>query len=337
MLAFESRVSIQEIDHATFEDLTPLRLTSPVPIVFRDLVQHWPLVGEAKQSASQAADYLRRWSNGNLVQAFEAPAGVHGRFFYNEQLDGFNFGPKNSTLDKVLDEIFAAQDSSDSPSVYLGSTSVNHILPGFREHNDIPQLSSAPLVSIWAGTRSRIAAHFDIPDNLACCVAGKRRFTLFPPEQLENLYIGPLDFTPAGQPASLVDFYQPDFQRFPKFKQALEQCSVIELEPGDAIFIPSMWWHHVEGLADFNVLINYWWRQVPHFMGSPLDALNHAILSIRDLPEAQRNVWRNVFEQYVFAPMDTQHIPADRKGVLGKLDENAARKMRTTLLNKLNR
>ena len=44
-------------------------------------------------------------------------------------------------------------------------------------------------------------------------VAGRRRFTLFPPEQVANLYIGPLDLTPAGQPVSLVDQAQPDLVR----------------------------------------------------------------------------------------------------------------------------
>ncbi|GAA0858607.1 cupin-like domain-containing protein [Aliiglaciecola litoralis] len=337
MLAFSSSVSVEEVANATFEDLTPARLSSTVPIVFRGLIRDWPLVKAGQQSASHGADYIRQWSNGKPVQAFEAPHEVQGRFFYNEQLDGFNFKPKNTTLDRVLDEILASINDEQAPCSYLGSTSIDHIMPGFRQHNDVPALANAPLVSIWAGAQSRIAAHFDVPDNLACCAVGKRRFTLFPPEQLENLYIGPLDFTPAGPPASLVDFYQPDFARFPKFKLALQHCSIVELGPGDAIFIPSMWWHHVEGLAGFNVLVNYWWRQVPHFMGTPMDALNHAILSIRDLPKAQRENWQNMFEKYVFSPMDTDHIPTHRKGILDPLDEQRARQLRATLINKLNR
>ncbi|MDC0601414.1 cupin-like domain-containing protein [Aliiglaciecola sp.] len=336
MLTFNSAHTITEIPNATYADLTAQRMTSSEPTVFRGLVRDWPLVGAAKASPEQAKDYLQQWSNDNPVQAFEAPNEVNGRFFYNDNLDGFNFSPKNTTVNQILDEILATLDAPSPPSVYLGSASINHILPGMREHNDIPQLQNIPLVSIWAGTQSRIAAHFDVPDNLACCIAGKRRFTLFPPDQLDNLYIGPLDYTPAGQPASLVDFYQPDFQRFPKFQQAIEHCSIVELSPGDAIYIPSMWWHHVEGLQPFNILINYWWRQVPNFMGTPLDALNHAILSIRDLPEAQRDSWRNMFEHYVFSQPDTEHIPASKKGVLAPLNETTARQLRASLINKLN-
>ncbi|MDP5041146.1 MAG: cupin-like domain-containing protein, partial [Paraglaciecola sp.] len=218
------------------------------------------------------------------------------------------------------------------------STSVDQILPGLRDaQNDIPQLADKPLVSIWVGNQSRIAAHYDVTDNVACVAAGKRRFTLFGPEQLDNLYIGPLDFTPAGQPASLVDFHQPDFIRFPKFKTALEHALVAELEAGDGIFIPSMWWHHVEALSDFNILVNYWWRQVPNYVGVPSDALNHAMLAIKSLPLEQREAWRHLFDYYVFRPAGQDHIPAHARGMLDAIDENSARKLRAVLLNKLNR
>ena len=162
---------------------------------------------------------------------------------------------------------------------------------------------------------------------------------LFPPDQLENLYVGPLDFTPAGQSISLVDFHEPDFEKYPKFREALRHAQVADLAPGDAIFIPGMWWHHVEGLDSFNVLINYWWRNTPAYLGTPLDALNHALLSIRDLPAAQREIWRNIFEHYVFAPDEdvTAHIPEDRRGVLAPVDEISARRLRALLLKRLNR
>lgn len=98
---------------------------------------------------------------------------------------------------------------------------------------------------------------------------------------MENLYPGPLDFNPAGQQISLVDFANPDFEKFPRFRKAMAAGQVANLEPGDALFIPSMWWHHMEGLGTFNVLVNYWWRNVPKFMGPAMNVLKHAMLSIR--------------------------------------------------------
>jgi hypothetical protein len=189
------------------------------------------------------------------------------------------------------------------------------------------------------GNRSRIAAHYDFASNIACCVAGRRRFTLFPPEQLENLYVGPLDFNPAGQPISLVDFKNPDFEKFPKFKKALDSAIEVELEPGDALLIPSMWWHHVEALEEFNVLVNYWWRNSPRFLGSPLNVLQHAVMGLRDLPPEQKKVWQRLFEHYVFESNDEnfEHIPKHSKGVLNEMSEQMANEIRNLLVDRLKR
>ncbi|MDT1899301.1 cupin-like domain-containing protein, partial [Acinetobacter baumannii] len=81
--------------------------------------------------------------------------------------------------------------------IYVGSTTIDGALPGFRAENDVDLGPRDPLASIWIGNRTRIAAHYDLPDNLACVAAGRRRFTLFPPGQQHNLYIGPIDLPPA--------------------------------------------------------------------------------------------------------------------------------------------
>ena len=57
----------------------------------------------------------------------------------------------------------------------------------------------------------------------------------------------------------MVDFANPDFEKYPRFREAIAAGQMAELEPGDAVFIPAMWWHHVEGLSAFNTLVNYWW------------------------------------------------------------------------------
>jgi hypothetical protein len=328
---------VKEINSSSFEDLTDELLTSQKPVILRGLVNHWELTKKGKESDDSARKYINNFYNDKPVHILTAPAEVKGRYFYNDDLSGFNFERKNALLSNVLEEIISKSTQPNSKTQYVGSTSVDHILPGFRNENDIPKLKDDSLISIWIGNQSRIAAHYDIPENLACTVVGKRRFTLFPPEQLENLYVGPLDFTLAGQPASLVDFHNPDFKKFPKFKEAIKNAQVAEVEAGDAIFIPSMWWHHVESLSQFNVLINYWWRQVGLYMGAPLDALNHALLSIKDLPEEQRKAWRNIFDYYIFSPQNQNHIPQDKRGVLNPIDENLARQLRALLLNRLNR
>ena len=135
----------------------------------------------------------------------------------------------------------------------------------------------------------------------------------------------------------MVDFHAPDLDRFPRFTEALEHAMVAELEAGDALFIPSMWWHHVEGLAPFNVLVNYWWRTTPRWLGNPQDALNHAMMAIRDLPEADRAHWRDLFDHYVFgdAASAAAHIPEVGRGVLAPMTPESAGRMRGYLLRQL--
>jgi hypothetical protein len=203
----------------------------------------------------------------------------------------------------------------------------------------MPMSPRDALASIWIGTPTRIAAHNDFPDNLACCAAGRRRFTLFPPDQFGNLYLGPIDHTPAGRAVSMVDFAAPDLAAYPNFAEALAHAQIADLEPGDALFIPSLWYHHVEASAPFNVLVNYWWRDTPRFLGQPQNALNHAILAIRDLPEAQRDVWRAMFEHYVFSGGDAAaaHVPVQGRGVLARFDAETAGRMHAFLLRSLSR
>jgi len=314
-------------------------LKSTQPYLLKGLVAGWPFVKAARGSVAAAVQYLLRFYTDATVGVGCGPPEIEGRFFYNDDLTGFNFDRGMVKLDQVLNEILRYEHVDEAPSYYVGSTSIDVCLPGFRTENDIAFGDRKPLANFWIGNRTRVAAHYDVPDNLACCAVGHRRFTLFPPEELENLYVGPLHLTPAGQAISLVDFHNPDFDRFPRFREALKTAQVAEMEPGDALFIPSMWWHHVEGLDSFNVLVNYWWRQSPSYMSTPVNVLNHALLTIRDLPPEQRKAWHDIFQFYVFEADGSsfEHIPEQAKGPLAKVDEQTARRLRADLLNKLNR
>jgi hypothetical protein len=309
-------------------------LNSSVPLVLKGLVKSWPFV--QCRSPEESIAYLREFSINKDVVAFKGLPEIQGRFFYNEDLTGFNFERISSGFNELL-TILETIGTTEKSSIYLGSTSINECFPGFRKNNDLDLDHMSPVVSIWMGNQSRIAAHFDHPKNIACVAAGRRRFTMFPPGQISNLYVGPLDFTPAGQAISLVDFQHPNFKDYPLFEEALLNSQVAELEAGDAIFIPSMWWHHVEALESLNVLINYWWRSAPAIMGTPIDALIHALLSIKALPKDQKQAWRVLFEHYVFDEESgsISHIPDQSLGILGKLDGVMAKQLRAMLRNNL--
>ena len=312
---------------------------SSEPLVLRGLVRDWPVTRAGATSTAALESCLTQFYTGVPVNAVYSDPSHRGRVFYNENVNGFNFQVVCKRLNEVFEDIRAQSDCAEPVGIYVGSTEVDRILPGFRAENSLRLGAYNPLVFIWVGNHSRIAAHFDVPDNIACCVAGRRRFTLFPPFEIGNLYPGPIDFTPAGQIVSMVDFKDPDFERFPKFRDALEKARVAELGPGDAIYIPSLWWHHVEGMNALNVLVNFWWRQSPAFMDTPMNVLEYALLSLRDLPRCEREMWRELFNYYVFDfdPGCVDHIPRESRGILEPFDDLAARKLRASLLKKLNR
>lgn len=309
------------------------------PLVIKGLVSQWPLVNAGLESTQSACGYLKSFYNGMTVGAFLGDASIEGRYFYNDDLSSLNYEFKRTALTDILDKILLHEQDEKPPSIYVGSTTVDACLPGLRAANDIPLGHLKPLVSIWLGNQSRIACHYDAPDNIACCAVGCRRVTLFPPEQIENLYPGPLDFTPAGQVISMVDFADPDYEKFPQFRDAESAGQVADLEAGDALYIPRMWWHHVEGLSSFNVLVNYWWRSVPGFMGPGVDALSHALLNIRDLPADEKKAWKHIFDYYIFGNPEENHahIPESARGTLGPIDDIRSRKLRAHLINRLNR
>jgi hypothetical protein len=311
------------------------------PAILRGLVQSWPAAQAGRTSPAALIEYLRTFYAGQPAPLFEGAPEINGRFFYNTTLDGFNFQSRRAPLTDLFDRLLAAVGNASAPALYAGSVSLPIYFPGFSGANHLRTLLTVTSVleSIWIGNRTCIAAHFDNTDNIACVVAGKRRFTMFPPEQISNLYVGPLDLTPAGQPVSLVDIRNPDLERFPRFAAAREVAEVAELGPGDAVYVPALWWHHVEALDDFNVLVNYWWREVPEFFDSPSASLLHCLLTIKSLPPGERARWKAVFDYLIFqteAPA-LEHLPPQVRGLFGELTEPKADRIRAMLIKSLSR
>jgi hypothetical protein len=299
-------------------------------------------VREGCSSAAAFVHYLQEFDNGHPVDALLLPPAAEGRMAYDEAMTGFNFVRNRLPLSAIAAQVLRYGGFVRSPSVAAQSALIRACLPGFEQANRLTVLDPAVSPRIWLGNRITTPAHVDEWNNIGCIVAGRRRFTLFPPEQIGNLYIGPLDFAPTGAPMSLVTLGEPDLERFPRFQAALEAAQVAEVGPGDAIFVPPLWWHHVESLEPFNVLVNYWWDDRVGdgaAADSAFDALLHAILAVRHLPSQTRQAWSALFEHYVFGRQEdvTRHIPLERRGILSDLSEAQLTALRTHLAKRLSR
>ena len=329
----------RDVDRATFARDIATRYN---PAVLRGLVADWPAVERARESPAAFCAYLEGFDSGAAVDVLRVPPRARGRIDYNDAMTGFNFSRDKATISSVTAKLLGYARFENRPAIAVQSAPIADCLPGFARENVLAILDRSVAPRIWLGSAFTTPAHFDESSNIACVVSGRRRFTLFAPEQIANLYIGPLGHAPTGTPISLVSLANPDFERFPRFRDALASALVGELEPGDAIYIPTLWWHHVQSLGKYNMLINYWWKRQVGAAGSADTALNcllYCLLTLKDLPAEQRQVWRTLFDYYIFSAntRSVEHIPEQVRGVLGEISPELAKQVKAFLVTQLQR
>lgn len=288
------------------------------PVLLKGLVRHWPAVAAGLEAPLGICDYLHRFDRGEEVMATKTRAAARGVMGYNDTLTDFAFVKARMTLPEFMANLQAYLPVDAAPSIAAQCAKVSDVIPGFLDENPLRALPGV-VPNFWLGNALTVPVHHDHPYNLACVVAGRRRFTLFAPQQVGNLYIGPLEHTPSGAPISVVHPKSPDFERYPRYRDALASARVAELEAGDALYIPPLWFHQVEALEKVNLLINYWWPVVGHAqLPAPAATLVQAIQVLNALPAAQRDAWAAMFEHYVVQREQepAAHIPAPWHGVL---------------------
>lgn len=306
------------------------------PVILRGLVKGWPAVQAGKNSAAAMGTYIKSLDSRQPVPTYIGPPDIKGRYFYDDNMRGFNFDRRNIPLTASVDKLLAQKEETAPLGIYAGATSAGDVLPEFAAANSMPLVDTDVPPLLWLGNSARIAPHFDTSENIACAVAGKRRFLIFPPEQIENIYAGPIDHNMAGPPASLVDPLDVDLIKYPKFKTAMKAAVLAELEPGDALYLPSLWWHYVESEGPLNVLVNYWWSTLKN--NDPMSNIALAILSLRDLPVAEKAAWRHYFNHYIFneeASGALDHVPKELRGVLGPKSPARDNRIKQFLISRL--
>ena len=331
-------MSIQQITELSSKDPDLIRegFQSGRPFIVRQLHSEWILVKKGKESETELKKYLHECSlKRDFVYAIGEPE-QNGKIFYNKDM-GVNFVERKAALKTVLGYFDEIREAEEDVALYLSSLEIHKYFENLLTETPSYLNEDQYRAGLWIGNKIQVPLHNDFPNNVACVIGGRRKFTLIPPNQFENLYVGPIDFTPAGRAVSMVDLQNPDLDKYPKFAVALEHALTAELSPGDIIYIPSMWWHAVEGLDDFNVMLNFWWRENPTFLGGPDAAMKLAVATIRDLPHQEKQHWKQLFEYYIFnnSEENIAHIPEKSRGVLGRINSDLARKIKSYLLEVL--
>ncbi|MGM9485168.1 cupin-like domain-containing protein [Roseateles sp. NT4] len=290
------------------------------PLLLKGLVGDWPAVGAGLDSPLGICNYLARLDRGVEVMATKTRAAARGVMGYNETLTDFSFVKARMPLAEFMAHLAAYQQVDGAPAIAAQCAKVSDVIPGFLDENRLDALPGV-VPNFWLGNALTVPVHHDHPYNLACVVAGRRRFTLFAPQQVGNLYIGPLEHTPSGAPISVVHPDAPDFGRYPRYREALASAFVADMGPGDALYIPPLWYHQVQALEKVNLLINYWWPvAIGKDLPAPAHALMQAIQVLNALPPDQRDAWAAMFEHYVVQREQEPagHIPEPWHGALAR-------------------
>jgi len=250
---------MQEIEQPSPEQFRDEILPAGQPIVMREIAGDWPLVVAAKSGPEECLSMLSAHAAELPVDILRAGPEEEGRFHYTADGSSLNFVRGQASLTRFLAALREHLAAERPYTIAVQGLVAERHVPGFRASHPMPFPPPSAEPRLWIGNAAKVATHNDPTDNIAVVAAGRRRFTLFPPEAEPALYMGPAKPTPAGTPVSMVHVTAPDLDRYPLYKSALDRAVEAELSPGDAIFIPSDWYHHVEALDRFNLLVNYWW------------------------------------------------------------------------------
>lgn len=307
------------------------------PAIIRGLAASWPAVLAGKSSPQDFKNYVLQFDSGAAAEVFIGEPRIAGKYYYSADLQGFNFERKRMRFADAMENIVATYGAADGASMYVGSLPIASYLPGFAQQNTLRIFGHHVEPRIWVGHASNVSTHYDTFDNVACVVAGTRRVTLFAPEAIDRLYVGPLDHTMAGQPVSLAASAPDGDERYPRFREVKDQALVAELRAGDAIYIPKLWWHQIEATDRFNVLVNYWWDAFSIGPDAPSTGLLLSMIAIAERPLAERQAWKAFFDHYVFRTNGhpLAHLPESQHGVLGPLKPYNYGRIRTRIMQLL--
>jgi len=325
-------MAITEVGRKEFFDNLDTFINSNIPVKISDF-HH---ASHSSIDLNNITEFLQENVVSEQIHYSKLAEEFAGRYFYNDRVNALNFEHHTCSISEFFNLL---KDTKKNKSFYAAQAiPLNIVFNNYvKDTFQCRELKADVDARLWLGNKCNTAAHFDFSHNIAHVLKGRREFKLFPTHQIQNLYVGPISLTPGGTPISMVDVVNPDFDKFPRYEVALQHAVDVALEPGQAVFIPNLWWHAVQSLDSENILLNYWWKELNNEGSLPYDSLVFLMSFIPSLPIQERKAWKEIFNYYVFQTETDpkSHLPGDLHDILMNLSHNDLMSIRTWFKGKL--
>src|SRR3546814_13984057 len=134
------------------------------------------------------------------------PPEIAGRFFYRDDMRGFNFTREAASVSALLARLIAlAETEQPAPALYAGAAAAADHLPGWADANPLRLPAPHALPRLRIAHPTHVPTHYDGSRNLASVVAWRRRSTRFPPDQIPKPYVSSLAVTMSGKTKNNVE------------------------------------------------------------------------------------------------------------------------------------
>lgn len=226
--------TLTDIDIETVSTISPDQFLEQFirrnrPLKMTDMMASWPA--------------MQKWSF-EFFQEIGSSAEIHleeGNVM--QEQTGF----RKERFSDYITKLMSDEESGDRKA-YLSVFRIFDEFPELRSDVDFSILDQHKVkasTSGWIGPAGTTTGyHIDWGDNILAQVCGRKCVHLAAPSDTPNMYVsGKFD---QGTTISEVDMHNYDRDRYPKFANVKHKRVI--LHPGEMVFIPRGWWHHVHSL-----------------------------------------------------------------------------------------